>query len=98
MFQLALFLGVASNSTLEHALARANPHLVDLLTSGGDYLSTFTLDENSYLGKPLPLCLSPDQLEAAEDHIISLLHKLAPHYSPTPILITQILSHDPAHH
>ncbi|MCH9627380.1 MAG: hypothetical protein S4CHLAM2_10190 [Chlamydiales bacterium] len=98
MFDLALFLAIPSDSTLERALAQANPRLVDLLTGGGDYLSTFSIEETHYLGKPLPLSLSIAQLETAEDHLISLLHKLAPDYAPTPVLITQMHAHDRAHH
>lgn len=82
MFDLTLYLAFPLDQKFDRELSRANPHLVTLLTSGGDYLSSFEYEGRTYLGKPLS---SPTlaQLEVCENHLISLLRKLTPTYSFT---------------
>jgi hypothetical protein len=93
MFDLQLFLGFALDSTFDQLVSRANPHLLSLLTKGGDYLSEFSHNHKRYLGKPIPSSLPIAQLESLEIHMLSLLKKLAPEYpfsENPPVLVTYL--------
>lgn len=91
MFTLKqLFLGIQVDETWDRAIDRSNPHLVQLFTSGGDYLTEVIYKENRYLGKPLALTPTFSELERFESHILSLLRKIAPNYpfsKNSPVLV-----------
>lgn len=78
---LSLFLGFPCDALFEKELELANPFFVTFLTSGGDYLEATYENQKKYLGKKLPPLVTLPELECFELHIISLLRRLAPHYS-----------------
>lgn len=94
-FAPRLFLGFAPDELFSQELKRANPYLVTLLIGKEEYLAEVVQRGNRYLGKYLFVHPTLDQLEDLEKHLMSLLHKLAPHYSfakNPPVLVT-VLTH-----
>lgn len=90
MFDLQLFLGFPPDTAFERLVSRVNPSLLSLFLEGGDYLSEFSHKNRRYLGKPVPLSTSINQLENLEIHLLSLLRKLAPEYpfsNNPPVLV-----------
>jgi len=93
MFDLKLFLGIPADAEFQQALSQVNPNVLSLFMGGGDYLSEFSHNEQRYLGKPVPISPSVNQLESLEAHLLSLLRKLAPEYSFSknpPVLVTNV--------
>lgn len=80
MLDLKLFLGFQLNPTLTEHLSRAPLHLVQLFTTGGDFLCTLEQENKRYLGKFPSPSPSLEDLELLEAHVVSLLKKLAPRY------------------
>jgi hypothetical protein len=90
MFDLKVFLGFAQNELFQKELQQANPYLTSLFIGKEEYLQEIAHLGKHYLGKYLPLFPTLDQLEDLEKHLLSLLHKLAPHYpfaNTPPVLV-----------
>lgn len=79
-FQLKLFVGFSPDSNFEEGVEETNPHLLTLLTSGGDYLQEASYNQKRYLGKSTSSLLSVQQLENLEANVVSLLKRLVPGY------------------
>lgn len=95
MFKLDLFLGIHIDVELKTALSLANPHLVALFLTGGDYLSELSHENQHYIGKPLPPSPTLSQLESIEIHLLSMIKKLAPHY---PFHLPTLIAYDSLRH
>lgn len=80
LYQATLFLGFSIDPSFKTSLRSVNPHLVSLLTSGGDYLQKISTANQEFLGKTIPDFPNFEELESLETHLISLLKKLAPQY------------------
>jgi hypothetical protein len=91
MFDLKLFLGFLPDEAFQGQLLQTNPYLTALFIGKEEYLQEINHQGKRYLGKHLSSFPTLDQLEDLEKHILSLLHKLAPHYpfaKNPPVLIT----------
>lgn len=80
LYQATLFLGFSIDPAFQLSLKTANPHLVSLLTSGGDYLQKFSTGGQDFLGKEISCAPNLEELESLEANLISLLKKLSPDY------------------
>jgi hypothetical protein len=92
-FAPRLFLGFAPDAAFNQEIAQGNPYLLQLLVGREEYLQEIVHEGITYLGKALASYPTIEQLGDAEQHLLSLLHKLAPDYSfvhNPPVLVTLI--------
>ncbi len=93
MLSATLFLGLPIDPTLEAALSRVSPALLEQFTQGGDaYLEFFEQGDLRYLGKAVGPSLATSRIDLVRDNILSLIQRLLPkhHLDPSTIqLIAQ---------
>lgn len=82
MFNATLFLGVPVTDSLQDALDRVNPQLVETFVNGGDnYLMRTQIGDAFYLGKNLGGLTDTARVRLFKDNILSLLSRLVPNHS-----------------
>ena len=80
LLDLRLFVGFEISLALKKEMKKANPHLVELFTSGENYLQKAHYESKDYLGKYLSFPFMVNDLSNAEKHLTSLLQRLVPSY------------------
>lgn len=84
MFDQKLFLAVPQTKELKSYLQKANVHLLSLFQ-----LVEIELKDQSFLGKEVALLSQLEQLLNLEQHLFSVIKRVAPQYTPkTSYLIT----------
>ncbi len=81
VLEYTLFLGCALDEELQGKLALRNPHLIEMLLGGGDYLQRIEHEGQSFVGKFVGSRNRLAELELLEKNVRSILTQLVGEYS-----------------
>jgi hypothetical protein len=81
MAKINVYLAFPFDQAFENECRSLDPKILQLFTTGQDYLQWIELNQNKYLGRTCPHPLTFEELQNVVANLKSLVKKIAPHFT-----------------